>query len=410
MKNKPLPAKQVALQIIRQLHRGGYQALLAGGCVRDMLLGKIPHDYDVATNAVPETITRLFPRTLTIGAQFGVVVVLAGGRQVEVATFRSDAEYPDGRRPQRVVFTDARHDAERRDFTINGMFYDPIAKQVIDYVGGQADLRNEIIRAIGDPSLRFAEDHLRMLRAIRFACRFNYQIDPDTWQAIRLHAPSLARISEERIAAEFEKILIDPHRLRGVQLTRDSGLLPLIFPGLEPAACEIGLQTLAHLPSRCSFPLALAAFLAACSTQQVHDFCRRLKTSNDLRQHTSWLVASYPKLLSAIPLSRGLLKKWLAEPLFEPLRQLLRCYLKGHNRSLTPLRRLQRQIRELGDEPISPPHLLDGHDLIHLGATPGPSLGQLVEELYLAQLENQVKTRSQAEAWSRRWLIQHQKT
>ncbi len=410
MKTKPLPAKQVVLQIIRRLRQEGYQALLAGGCVRDMLLGKIPHDYDVATNAVPDTITRLFPRTLTVGAQFGVVVVLAGGRQVEVATFRSDADYSDGRRPERVVFTDARHDAERRDFTINGMFYDPLAKQVIDYVGGQTDLRIGLIRAIGDPALRFAEDHLRMLRAVRFACRFNFQIDNDTWLAIRRHAPSLARISEERIAAEFEKILIDPHRVRGVQLTQESGLLEVFFPNLDSHVIKTGIKILDQLPARCSFPLALSAFLAICSPQQINDFCRHLKTSNDIRKHTVWLVDSYPKLLEAIPLSRGPLKKWLAEPLYEPLLQLVRCYLNAQNQDLSPLRRLQRQIRQLGDEPISPPHLLDGHDLIRLGAHPGPSFGQLVEELYLAQLENQVKTKSQAETWTRRWLTQHRKT
>ncbi|MCP4713124.1 MAG: CCA tRNA nucleotidyltransferase, partial [Planctomycetes bacterium] len=209
-KTKPISPRQAAQNVIKQLRRQGYQALLAGGCVRDMLLGHLPKDYDVATNATPDTVAEMFPRTLTIGAQFGVVVVLNGSRQIEVATFRSDLSYSDGRRPDKIVYTDARTDAERRDFTINGMFYDPIDKKVIDYVAGQKDLKKQVIRAIGDPIARFNEDHLRMLRAIRFACRLNFSIEPATWKAIIKLAPKIKRVSPERISGELENILVDP--------------------------------------------------------------------------------------------------------------------------------------------------------------------------------------------------------
>ena len=396
-----LGAKQAALRVVRRLRVGGHQALLAGGCVRDMLLGKVPADYDVATNAQPQTVCQLFSRTLTVGAQFGVVVVLIGGRQIEVATFRSDASYTDGRRPDKVVFTDARHDAQRRDFTINGMFFDPIDNQVIDYVNGKADLKKGVIRAIGAPEKRFAEDHLRMLRAIRFACRFQFKIAPATWQAICAHAPAITHISAERIADELERILVDPHRAVGGQLALKSGLLEPILKPLSLPQLHIGLDVLGQLPQRTSFALALAALLSADNEQTAQTLCRRLKTSNELRQQVRFLVANREKLLAQIPLSRGPLKKWLAQPLFEPLVQLIRCHEKAQGRSLAKLNQLRRQITDLGDEPIAPPQLLDGHDLIRLGVAPGPRLGQLLEELYLAQLENHVRTTRQAQQWIR---------
>lgn len=404
---KPIPPLKAVLKVIRTLRAYHFEAFLAGGCVRDKLLGKVPKDYDVATNAVPNEVRKLFPRTLTIGAQFGVIVVLTGGRQIEVATFRSDTSYKDGRRPEKVVFTDAQHDAERRDFTINGMFYDPVSDKVIDYVGGKKDLQKKIIRAIGNADNRFAEDHLRMLRAIRFAARLDFKISRATWQAICEHAVKIQRISAERIAAEFEQILTDPNRTRGVQLVSDSGLLQLILPKISTEQLTVGISVIAQLPQRCSFALALSALLVDCTLKQADYTCRRLKSSNQVRQHVKWLLDHRGKILDAVPLTKGQLKLWLAKPLLEPLLQLNRSYLKATGQSDTKLRRLRRQINELGSEAIAPPRLLNGHDLIRLGAAPGPIVGRLVEELYLAQLENEVKTKSEAQTWVKRWLDRH---
>jgi len=404
---QPLSARRAVLRVVRRLCQAGFQALLAGGCVRDMLLARTPKDYDVATDAAPPAVQALFPRTLAVGARFGVVMVLLGGRRIEVATFRSDQAYADGRRPQRVVFTDARHDALRRDFTINGMFYDPLARHVIDYVGGRRDLHARVVRAIGNPDDRFAEDHLRLVRAVRFAARLDFTLAPDTWRALQRHAALIRRVSPERVAAELEAILTDPRRRRGLELARDAGLLAQIFPTLGPADLNLGIETVARLPRRCSFPLALAALLVACDARHAGRLCRALRTSNDLRQQVQWLLESRPRLLAAAPLSKGRLKKWLAEPLFEPLVRLYRCWCRAAGQGEAPLRVLRRQIRQLGDEPVSPPRLLDGHDLLRLGAIPGPMVGQLAEDLYLAQLENQVQTRDQALAWVRAWLDRH---
>jgi len=406
---KPIPPLKAVLKVIRTLRADHFEALLAGGCVRDKLLGKVPKDYDVATNAAPNEVRKLFPRTLTIGAQFGVIVVLTGGRQIEVATFRSDASYKDGRRPEKVVFTDAQHDAERRDFTINGMFYDPVSEKIIDYVGGKKDLQKKTIRAIGNPNERFAEDHLRMLRAIRFAARLDFKINSATWQAIRKHAAKIQKISAERVAAEFEQILTDPNRTRGLQLASDSGLLQFIFPQIPAEQLTAGMSVINQLPKRCSFALALSALLIDCTTKQADDVCRRLKNSNHVRQQVKWLLGHRGKILDAVPLTKGQLKLWLAKPLLEPLLQLNRSYLKATRQSDTKLRRLRRQINELGSETIAPPRLLNGHDLIRLGAAPGPMVGRLAEELYLAQLENEVKTADEADTWVKLWLERHRK-
>ena len=395
------------MKVVKRLQAEGFCALFAGGCVRDMLLGKIAHDYDIATNATPKTITKLFRRTLTVGARFGVVVVLVQDRQIEVATFRSDASYANGRRPDRVVFTDARHDALRRDFTINGMFLDPVTDEVIDYVGGRADLNERIVRAIGDPNERFAEDHLRMLRAIRFACRLDFRIADKTARAIRRQADKITRISPERIASELEQIITDPNRLNGVKLARALHLLDRTLPQLDDRLLDFGIDVLGQLPGRCSFASALAALLAQVTAGQLRQVCTHLRMSNELRKQVTWLVVNREPLLDSIPLSRGRLKKWLAEPLFELLVQHARCCLKAGRQSTSPLRRLQNQITQLGDEPISPTRLLDGHELIGLGATPGPTVGRLAEELYLAQLENEVKSKRQAINWARKWLATH---
>ena len=224
--------KQVAIKVIKRLRRSGFQALLAGGCVRDMLLARRASDYDVATNAQPQNVIGLFKRTLKVGAKFGVVIILIEGRQVEVATFRTETGYADGRHPNVVEFAGAAEDAGRRDFTINGMFYDPLQKEVIDYVNGQADLKSQIVRTIGRPAERFGEDYLRMLRAVRFSTQLGFAIESSTWSAICSNAKKIIKISGERIAIELEGILVNPNRSAGASMLFESGFAEAIFPGL----------------------------------------------------------------------------------------------------------------------------------------------------------------------------------
>ncbi len=400
--------KQAAIEIIRQLQQHGFQALLAGGCVRDMLLGRPAKDYDVATEALPADVIRLFRRTLKVGAKFGVVIVLTQGAQVEVATFRSEAGYEDGRHPTEVRFTSAAEDASRRDFTINGMFYDPLQEQVIDYVGGQADLARRIIRTIGDPQERFGEDYLRMLRALRFSTQLGFAIESATYQAVRRNAANIVRISGERIALELEGILISPNRAAGAAMLIETGLAASIFPGFTGAQAEQGVAVLGRLRKKVDFPLALAGFFAGCPTDFVLERCEILKLSRKQARHLEFLLAHRGRLLD-VEMSLAQLKKLLAGPYFWDLYELERAIQKAAaaKEGLSALSRLRRRIRDLGDIDVKPKPLLNGHDLMHLGAVPGPALGQLAEELYVAQLEGEVQTRDQAEPWARAWLQRH---
>jgi len=400
--------KQAAIEVIQELQRHGYQALLAGGCVRDMLLGRPAKDYDVATAARPDDVIGLFHRTLKVGAKFGVVIVLTRGQQVEVATFRSEAGYEDGRHPTRVDFTSAAEDAGRRDFTINGMFYDPLEERVIDYVGGQADLGKRVIRTIGDPDERFGEDYLRMLRAIRFSTQLGFEIEPQTYSAIGRNAPNIARISGERIVIELEGILVHPNRAGGASMLIETGLSEAIFPGFAGDGARRGADVLARLRKKVSFPLALAAFFADRPTEFGLGRCEVLKLSRSQIKHLRFLLVHRGRLLEwDMPLAR--LKKLLAEPYFRDLYELDRAIQRATvgNQGVTPLIRLRRRIRDLGNVDVKPKPLLDGHDLMHLGAAPGPALGQLVEELYVAQLEGEVRTREQAVRWANDWLRRH---
>jgi poly(A) polymerase len=400
--------KQAAIEVIQRLQQRGHQALLAGGGVRDMLLGRPAKDYDVATDAQPADVMRLFPRTLKVGAKFGVVIVLVRKQQVEVATFRSEAGYEDGRHPTEVRFTSAAEDASRRDFTINGMFYDPLREQVIDYVEGQADLARRIIRTIGDPEERFGEDYLRMLRAVRFSTQLGFAIEPETYAAIGRNAAKIARISGERIAAELEGILIHPNRARGAAMLIETGLARTIFPGFEGEPARQAVAVLEQLRHKVDFPLALAAFFAGCSAEFALDKCEILKLSNRQTRHVDFLLSHRSRLLD-FEMSLAQLKKLLAEPYFWDLYELERAMQKAaaSKQGSARLGKLRRRIRDLGDIDIKPKPLVNGHDLMRLGAVAGPSLGQLAEELYIAQLEGDVQTREQAEQWARAWLQRH---
>ncbi|HNS19023.1 MAG TPA: CCA tRNA nucleotidyltransferase [Sedimentisphaerales bacterium] len=400
--------QQAAIEIIHKLQEHGFQALLAGGCVRDMLLGRTAKDYDVATDAQPTEVMRLFPRTLKIGAKFGVVIVLIRKQQVEVATFRSEAGYEDGRHPTEVRFTTAAQDASRRDFTINGMFYDPRTEQVIDYVEGRADLQRRIVRTIGNPEERFGEDYLRMLRAVRFSTRLGFAIEPGTYAAIGRNAAKIARISGERIAIELEETLVHPNRAAGAAMLIETGLADAVFPGFAGDEARQTVPVLRRLRRNVDFPLALAAFFVGHPTDFAMSKCEPLKLSNKQTQRIEFLLAHRGGLLDSA-MSLAQLKKFLAEPAFRDLYELERAIQKvsASQDGLARLAALQRRIRDLGDVEVKPKPLLNGHDLMRLGAVSGPALGQLAEELYVAQLENDVATKDQAERWVTDWLGRH---
>jgi len=400
--------RRQAIKIVRQLRSAGYQALLAGGCVRDMLLGRRPKDFDVATDARPEDVMRIFKRTLKVGAQFGVVVVLTPNGQVEVATFRTESGYDDGRHPTNVHFVTAAEDARRRDFTVNGMFYDPIDKKVIDYVGGRADLDAKIVRTIGPPGERFAEDYLRMLRAVRFSTELDFTIAPATKAAITANAAKITAISGERICAELERILIAPRRAEGASLLAETGLLDAIFPQLSGENVRLAIAVLSKLRKRVDFGLALSALFAGCETDAALSAVRVLKLSRQRTKHIRFLLANRRRLLDE-NLSLGRLKLLLAQPYFWDLYELQRAIQKAQPSpgGLAALVRLRRRIRELGGAELRPKPILNGYDLMRLGATPGPRLGQLAEELYIAQLEGRFSTIHQAEQWVRNWLREH---
>ena len=404
--------KQAAIKIIKRLRRNGYQALLAGGCVRDMLLGRRAKDYDVATDAQPKDVIGLFKRTLKVGAKFGVIIVLLEDRQVEVATFRTETGYADGRHPGAVKFSNAAEDAGRRDFTINGMFYDPLQKEVIDYVDGRADLKAEIVRTIGRPAERFGEDYLRMLRAVRFSTQLGFKVEPLTWSAICSNAKNITKISGERISIELEGILVNPNRSAGASMLFDSGLYEVIFPRLSSEQMKTAIEVLGQLRKKVDFALALACFFVGCDTKFAIEKCRLLKLSRSQNKHIKFLLANRGRLLDE-RMSLAGLKKILSEPYFRDLYEMQRAIQKakgGGRESTAALINLRKRIRALGDVELRPKPLLNGHDLIRLGAVPGPGLGQLKEELYIAQLEGKLQSSQQAEQWTQKWLHKHRVT
>ncbi|MBN1344629.1 MAG: CCA tRNA nucleotidyltransferase [Phycisphaerae bacterium] len=395
--------RQAAIDIIRRLRDNGHVALLAGGCVRDMLLGLDPKDYDVATDAVPQRVVELFQRTRQVGAQFGVVLVKERRIWVEVATFRSDHSYEDGRHPVSVTFSDPESDAARRDFTINGMFLDPLAEEVIDYVGGQRDLRAGIIRTIGPAPQRFAEDHLRLIRAVRFAGRFEYTIEPETREAIREHAAMITRVSAERIREELEKILKDAHRAAAVRLLADVGLLDHLWPGSEWTGERIDLSAamLEKLPKRTGFVLPLACLLIHWPRQEVNSVCRELTCSNDVRKRVVWLVERIEALTDAQALGLADLKLLMQSPDFGNLETLTGAWLEATGRSTEAYRRIVERASEVSRDEIAPEPLIDGDDLIAMGLSPGPLFSTVLDRVYRAQLEGGVTTKAEATAMAK---------
>ncbi len=398
-------AKQAAIAVIAKLRQEGAIALLAGGCVRDELLGLSPKDYDVATDALPEQVRKWFPRARVVGAQFGVVLVRKYRHDIEVATFRSDGDYLDGRHPEQVEFTTAKEDAQRRDFTINGLFYDTEKNEVIDYVGGQEDLRNKLLRTIGEPTKRFAEDHLRMLRAVRFAARLGFDVHPDTLSQIKQLAPKLRAISAERIAMELEAILAAPSRGCGWQWLIDAGLRGYLATSWSDdlSADRTALSRLSFLPDE-EIPVSLAFAAVLCHLPRtiVNQVCHELRLSNRLTSDISWLIGSLPEAAHSRRLELADLKLLMAHPRWPELVILLNAEVSASGQAMSVYDELIENTRHIEKSAVAPPPLLTGDDLKSLGVNAGPQLGRLLSSLYRAQLNEKVKDRQQALAWLER--------
>ena len=405
-----------AIDVVRRLRDAGFVAYWAGGCVRDLVMGHPPKDFDVATNARPEEVQRLFPRTVAIGASFGVINVLGGGgRSVEVATFRTDGNYSDARRPDSVVYASPEEDAQRRDFTINGMFLDPLTDKILDYVGGQEDLDRRVIRAIGNPTERFTEDRLRMLRGVRFAARFDFAIDDETFAAIRQMAGGLSAISVERILAEIRAILEPATRVRGMTLLQETGLFPEVFPDLvEPFSDQRSRdQTLAVLGYRkepVSLSWGMAALVSRLSPPEgsriISTTLRRLKSANDEHDQAVWLISTSRQLDSVASLLRHQIKRILASPGREELLRLIEAieFVETGDRRNTEA--IQSLITTWGEEGINPPSLLTGDDLVSFGYSPGKQFKVMLDAIRDAQLDGQLVTREQAIDWTKnRWPL-----
>ena len=427
--------ESVARKIVRRLREAGHQALFAGGCVRDSLMGKTPHDFDIATSARPQQVQALFPRTIAVGAQFGVILVVEEGRDYQVATFRSDGTYLDGRHPRSVSFTTPEGDARRRDFTINGLFYDPIEGKVLDFVGGREDLETRTLRAIGNPAERFAEDRLRLLRAVRFATVLDFTIEPDTWNALCAAVETIHDVSAERIRDELVKIFASPQRLRGFDLLDASGLMEELLPEIEPLrGCEqppdfhpegdVFVHTrlmLALLPKDASVLLVLATLFhdlgkpptmerdqtgrirfsghESVSAQMTEKIMRRLRFSNEEIVATTAMVQNHMVFKDVQNMRVSRLKRFLARPTFDDELELHRVDCLASHGNLDNYEFLRRRSEDLANEPLIPPPLVTGHDLIALGWKPGPKFKAVLDAVQVRQLEGILRTREEAITW-----------
>jgi poly(A) polymerase len=434
-------ARELAVRICRTLRAGGHQAYFVGGCVRDILLGRNPADYDVATDATPDRVQQLFPRSLAIGAQFGVIIVTDDSTapdkasQVEVATFRSDIGYSDGRHPDTVVYTtSAQQDVRRRDFTINALLLDPETNEVLDFVGGREDLRAGIIRAIGRPADRFREDKLRMVRAVRFAARFHYAIEAATFGAITQLADEIHRVSAERVRDELTKLLTEGAARRAFELLDETRLLPELLPeiarmkGVEqpPQFHPEGdvwthtLLMLEKLPAGCSPTLAWGVLLhdvgkpptftppsgpngrirfdehVEVGTRMAEDICRRLRFSNEDTAQIAALVANHLRFKDAPQMKPATLKRFVRLDRFEEHLELHRLDCTSSHGHLENYDYVRRFLAETPPEEVRPPRLLTGDDLLRMGYKPGPSFKAILEAVEEAQLNGKLANRDDA--------------
>ena len=439
--------RELANSICEVLQRNGHQALLCGGCVRDLLLGREPADYDVTTDATPERVMSLFPDGIAVGAQFGVILVPRDGMKVEVATFRSDIGYSDGRHPDRVEYSQTpEEDVRRRDFTINGLLMRHDTREILDYVQGQQDLKAGVIRAIGEPHRRFAEDKLRMLRAVRFAARFGFEIEAATFSAIRRHAPDVAAVSSERIRDELTKLLTEGAARTGFELLEQTGLLPMVLPevaamkGVEQPPQyhpegDVWIHTrlmLEGLPAGASPTLAWGVLLhdvgkpptfkpasetgdrirfdghVEVGERMALEILRRLRFSNDETEQIIALIANHMRFKDVEDMRKATLKRFVCLPRFEEHMALHRLDCLSSHRHLEAYEFVQRFLAETPPEQVRPPRLLNGEDLIEMGWKPGPTFSRILSALEDAQLEGQVRSAEEARRFVKeRFTLHH---
>ena len=427
-----------ARDIVVQLQSAGYTAYFAGGAVRDQLLGVQAKDYDIATNARPEEVQKIFPRVTDLtGKSFGVVRVLVKDQSYEVATFRQDGPYKDGRHPESVQFATAEEDAQRRDFTVNGLFYDPVAERLIDYVGGEADLRARIIRAIGNPVDRFNEDHLRLLRAVRFATRLYFKIEPATWEAISSLAPKIQTVSAERIRDELNKIFTADKPELGLDLLDQSGLLKEVLPDIallhgveqppqfhpegdvfkhtrlmlskiEHPDLELALSVLFHdVGKKPTYKVDETGRIRfneheSVGAEMAEQIMTGLRYDNKTIQTVRELVQHHMQFKDVPKMKPSTLKRMLARPTFPLELELHRIDCASSHGDLRHFEFLKQQLETMSAEEIDPPPLITGKDLLAMGLPPGRAVGRILEAVRVAQLENTVQTQLEALAMARK--------
>ena len=432
--------RDLADRICATLRQNGHQAYLVGGCVRDLLLGRDPSDYDISTSAYPEQVQELFPRSLAVGAKFGVILVVEDGTKVEVATFRCDVGYSDGRHPDSVIYSDsAKEDVRRRDFTINGLLMDPATREVLDFVDGRADLRAKIVRAIGDPRARFAEDKLRMMRAVRFAARFGFQVEPETLAAAQALAAKVTQVSPERIREELTKLMTEGAARLGFELLDETGQLAVVLPdvakmkGVEQPPQfhpegDVWIHTrmmLEALQPACSPTLAWGVLLhdvgkpptfapatgpgtrirfdghVEVGARMAERICRDLRFSNDDLEQIETLVANHLRFKDVRQMRQATLKRFVRLPRFEEHLELHRLDCLSSHRNLDAYEFVREFLANTPPEQVRPPRLVTGDDLKEMGIRPGPQFKEILLAVEEAQLDGRFSDRESALEFAR---------
>ncbi|MFA6521581.1 MAG: CCA tRNA nucleotidyltransferase [Candidatus Gracilibacteria bacterium] len=428
--------KPTSIEIIKTLKKAGFEAYWAGGCVRDMLLQIRPTDFDIATSATPEDLKKLFKKIIPVGEKYGVIITEENGHHFEIATFRSDSGYSDGRRPDAVMFTNAQEDAKRRDFTINALFYDPTEDKIFDYVGGQDDLKNKLVRFIGDPHERILEDHLRIIRAIRFKNTFGFQYHPETFQALKKHAKLSAKVSGERLRDEFNKMIMLPRFPEALQDMEDTGVLEAVMPEAqamkgvaqppefhhEGDVWDHTLQAIRALKPEAGIWLRWAVFLhdigkpetfkiaerirfdqhSEKSAEIAGKILQRFKFSQKDSKIIQWLVQHHMMVYNVLDMEVGRRRHWFLDPYFLDLLEVNRCDVAGtvpsnYETYEKVLALYRKDIEEL---PSEPKRLLTGEEIMEILKIPaGAQVGEILEELRFLQLEKKITTKEQAREW-----------
>lgn len=433
---------QAVLAIAKKLRHKGHPSFLVGGAVRDILIGNEPKDFDLVTDATPDEIEKLFEKTIAVGKQFGVMVVVMDGKQYEIATFRSEHGYSDARHPDKVEWTTPEQDAKRRDFTVNAIFYDPIEKKVYDYVNGQQDLKAKLVRFIGDPTKRIGEDHLRLLRAIRLKNELGFEYEPKTWQAVKDHAGLIASVSAERIRDELNKMFQTPQKSEALDDLDTSGLLKVILPELDalhgiaqewkfhgegdvfthtllavkalPAAVklEVVWGTLLHdigkPPTKAEVPDKKFGGMRVgfyghheVGAKMAVKLLERLRFPNDQTDFISWLVRHHMMIHEILEMRVGRQKRWLLDPRLPDLLELHRADASGKGKGKRINLQAYEQVKKLMEEerakPPPPPKLVSGHDIMkEFNLKPGPKVGELLKLVEDAVWDGKVKTKPEA--------------